>query len=285
MYMYKYLIKNREKMTRGEVSHTIIAGGVGILDFLAEGRRPFNKFAWPTNRTLVSNEGLTGFYVTANPDIKSLKDLAGKRVGTAERSRPFLGVLLDRPLFGRGLGIFKKIKWAALGDLACKDAFLNGKIDAARVSFGGRIEIADDGSYYFRRVAPSPPTMEILNSGKTLYWLPVEKEWIEKGYDFSKDVRSYPCVIKKGAFKGLDRDVEARAGSMCIQADAGIPDDIVEEIVRVRHEHRKQFAKYHAVLAFFPDTPYPIGSPKKYVHPGVIKAMKKLGYPLPKVIH
>ena len=45
---------------------------------------------------------------------------------------------------------------------------------------------------------------------------------------------------------------------------------------------KRAFAKYHAALAFFPDTPYPLGSPAKYVHPGVIKAMKKLGYPIPK---
>ncbi|MBW2284867.1 MAG: ABC transporter substrate-binding protein [Deltaproteobacteria bacterium] len=281
MYMYKYIVKNREKMIKGEVSHTINAGGVGICDFLAEGRPPFKKFAWPTNRTLVSNDGLLGFYVTMDPNIKSLKDLAGKRVGTAERSRPFLGVLLDKPLFTE-LGIFKQVKWAPLGDMGCKDAFLNGKLDATRVSFGGKIEIAEDGSFYFRRIAPSPSTMEILNSGKKLYWLPVGKEWIEKGYDYSKDVISYPCVIKKGALKMFDRDIQARAGAMCIQCDSSLPDDIVEEIVRVRQEHRKDFAKYHAVLAFFPDTPYPIGSPKKYVHPGVIKAMKKLGYPIPK---
>jgi len=211
--MYKYIVKNREKMIKGEVSHTINAGGVGICDFLAEGRPPFKKFAWPTNRTLVSNEGLLGFYVTMDPNIKSLKDLAGKRVGTAERSRPFLGVLLDKPLFTE-LGIFKQVKWAPLGDMGCKDAFLNGKLDATRVSFGGKIEIAEDGSFYFRRIAPSPSTMEILNSGKKLYWLPVGKEWIEKGYDYSKDVISYPCVIKKGALKMFDRDIQARAGAM-----------------------------------------------------------------------
>ncbi|MBW1924078.1 MAG: ABC transporter substrate-binding protein [Deltaproteobacteria bacterium] len=282
MYMFKFMVINRKKMIQGQIPQTIIASGAGSLDYLAQGRRPFDRIPWPTTRTLVSNQALTGFYAVSDPAIRSLRDLAGKRVGTAERSRPFLGVLLDRPLFANVLGIFKKVKWAPLGSVGCKDAFLNGKIDAVRLGFGGKIQIAPDGTYFFDRVAPSPPTMEILNSGKKLYFLPIEKEWTLKGYDFSRDVIVHPALIKKGAFKGLNRDLWARAGFMLLQCDSSLPDDIVEEIVRVRHEYKRAFAKYHAALAFFPDTPYPLGSPAKYVHPGVIKAMKKLGYPIPK---
>jgi hypothetical protein len=60
-----------------------------------------------------------------------------------------------------------------------------------------------------------------------------------------------------------------------------MPDDVAIEIIRVRHEYRKELGKYHAMLKLLPETPYPIGTPKEYVHPGVIKAMKKLGLPIP----
>lgn len=281
MYMYRYIIKNREKMKNGEIPHTVMAGGVGNLDYLAKGRPPLNKFPWPTVRSVVSHEGLLGFYGTQDPDIKSLKDFSGKRVGTQERARVFIGLLLDKPLFGKALGIYDKIEWAPLGSIGSKDAFLNGKIDAVRLSFGAKLESADDGTLFVRRMAPSPPTMEILSSGKKIYLLPIEREWIEKGYDPSKDVIVFPALVKKGALKVIDRDIGSRAGAMCLQADAGLPDDIVAEIVRVRHENRKDFAKYHAVFNFFPETPYPIGSPKEYVHPGTVKAMKKMGLPIP----
>ena len=283
LYMYKYLAKNRQKIIEGQMSQVIIAASTANLEFMANGRPPFQKVPWPTIRTLVSNAGLTGFYLTTDPKIKSLKDLAGKRVGTAERARPFLGVLLDRPLFGTSLGIYDQIKWAPLGDVGTKDAFLNGKLDAFRTGFGARIEVAPDGSFFVPFMAPSPPTMEVLSSGKKLYPLPVEKEWIDKGHDFKRDLIVYPALIKKQTLpKLLDRDIWSRAAFMCLQGDASLPDDVVEEIVRVRHQHRKDFAKYHAALALFPSTPYPIGSPKKYVHPGVIKAMEKLGLPVPK---
>ena len=44
---------------------------------------------------------------------------------------------------------------------------------------------------------------------------------------------------------------------------------------------KRAFAKYHAALAFSPDTPYPLGSPAKYVHPGVIKADKGTYFTFP----
>ncbi|MBT4264361.1 MAG: hypothetical protein HOD85_09135 [Deltaproteobacteria bacterium] len=111
--------------------------------------------------------------------------------------------------------------------------------------------------------------------------IPIEPDLMKRSYDFSKDIIVHPSLIKKGAVKGLKEDIWARAGFGLIHCDAGLPDDIVEEIVRVRHEHRKEFGKLHASLKLFPGTPYPIGSPGKYVHPGVIKAMNKLGYPIP----
>jgi len=282
MYSYRYMAKNREKMKTGEVTHTIGVGGIGAVPHVQEGRWPFNKFPWPTTKTLVSTAALVGFYGTFDPSIKTTADFAGKRVCTQERARVFLGLFLDKPLFGKGLGIYDKIKWAPLGDVGCKDAFLNNKVDVVRLSFAGLMRVAKDGTYVVPFMAPIPATLEIMSSGRKLYMIPIESDLIKRSYDFSKDLIVHAALIKKGAMKGINKDIWARAGFGVIHCDAGLPDDIVEEIVRVRHEYRKEFGKLHAALKLMPGTPYPLGSPRKYVHPGVIKAMKKLGYPIPK---
>ena len=68
-----------------------------------------------------------------------------------------------------------------------------------------------------------------------------------------------------------------------ISGDSAIPAEIIEEIVRVRYEHVEEFGKHHSMLTFFSDTPYPIGSDKDDVHPGVFSAMEKMGLEVPEI--
>lgn len=281
MYAYRYIAKNREKMKTGQIAHTLMVGGIGAVPHLQEGRWPFNKTPWPTTKTLVSTTSLIGFYATFNPDIKTPADFIGKRICTRERSRIFLGLFLDKPLFGKGYGIYDKIKWAPLGDAGCKNALLNGQVDVAPTTYGGIVKITKDGTFVVPYMAPSPSTMEIMSSGRTIHMIAFDPTIMRRSYDFTKDMIVHPAIIKKGAVKGIKEDLWGRAGFGVIHCDAGLPDDIVKEIVRVRHEYRQEFGKHHASLRLLPDTPYPIGSPRKYVHAGVIKAMKQLGYVIP----
>ena len=283
MYIARYKYMNLDKMIAGKVPFVLSVSGPSTLGFVTEGRKPFHKIPAPGERTLVSVGGLMGTYGTFDPNIKTLSDMAGKRVCTTERARVFMGIFLDKPLFDRGLGIFDKIKWSPLGSVGCKDAFLNGKVDVVRLTYAGMINVAKDGTYIVPVMAPDGPTMEIVSAGRKLYQIPLDPDAIRRGYDFSKDMIVFPGLIKKGAFKNVDKDIWGRAGFLTINGDAALPDDIVEEIVRVRHEYRKEFGKYHAMMKLFPMTPFPLGTPKRWVHPGVFKAMKKLGYPIPKV--
>ena len=95
------------------------------------------------------------------------------------------------------------------------------------------------------------------------------------------DMIAYPVLVKKGAFDGLDQDVWARLSPGIFMGHESMPDDVVREIIRVRHKYRAEMARYHAALAFFPQTPYPVGTPEKWVHPGVKKAMESLNIPMP----
>ncbi len=282
MYMYRYMVKNREKMIKGEVDHTIVIGSTALVQYLAQGRPPFKRFPWPTCRALVSSPAVMGLYVTFDPGIKSLKDLAGKRVGTGERSRPFQGILLDKPLFSV-LGIFKQIKWAPLGAVGSKDAFLNGRLDAVPLRMMGLLMVAKKGLLVTPRCAGGPASMEILNSGKKLYFIPYSLQTLQKVNSLPGVVTQYPVLFKKGAFKGLDRDVLGRAGPGAVLCDAGLPDAVAAEITRVWSTHRQDFARYHAVLNFLPRTPYPLGARPQEVHPGTLQAMKRMGLPVPQV--
>lgn len=282
MYMYRYAAENIDKMKTGETPYTLVVGAPPIVDFLAEGRRPFDKVSWPTVKAVVPNPFVMGVYATFNPEIKTLKDLAGKRVCTGERSRPFQGILLDKPLFGV-LGIYDTIRWSPLGSVGCKDAFLNGNVDATPLRFMGMVEINDAGMLTTSRCAGGPATMEILNSGRQLHYIPMPPEVLDATRNIPGALTQYPIVFKKGAFEGLDRDLYGRAGPNCFMGDASIPDEIIMEIVRVWHEYRPEFARYADFLHFMPKTPYPVGAERDEVHAGVFKAMEKMALPLPRL--
>lgn len=281
MYMFKYISENRDKMISGAAAHTIAVGGLAAVGFVAEGRAPFEKCPWPTTRTLVSNPAMVLTFGTFREDIPTLADLAGKQVGTAERSRPFAGMLINRALFGKGLGNYDRIQWAPLGFMGCKDALLNGTIDAAALGFVGRVDAAVNGHYTVAALVPTPATLMLLNAGRRLHFISMEKKWVDRGFDFKTDPIVHAGRVPGGVLPGYDGQMQVLVAFGLLHCDASLPGDIVAEIVRVRHVYRNRFARVHASLALMPGTPYPLGSPKAYVHPAVFKAMEKLGLPVP----
>jgi TRAP transporter TAXI family solute receptor len=281
-YTFKYMAINMKKIKSGEVNQVIGRGSGAIMGHVVEGRKPFDKIPIPEFVSLCAVPGYISLYGTFDPNIKTTRDLAGKRVGTGEKSRPFSGVLRDRPYFGKGLGIYDKIKWQPLGVAGSKDALLNGQIDAMLLNFIGRVEMADDGGLTCELMAPDPSTMQLMNSGRKLYLIPMDPEAIKKGYDFKKDIITHPILVKKGAVKGIDSDIYARGATGALAGLNSLPDDVLEEMIRVIYTHRDELGNYHASLKFFPKNPYPAGTPVEWIHPGVAKVLKNLNYPLPK---
>ncbi len=281
MYMIRYTVQNQKKMASGQIPQVGAISSVGVLPFVVEGRRPFTKFKIPTARAAFSMPSFTTFFVTFDPNIKSLRDLEGKKVGIAEKSRPFQGAIALGPYFRKGLKNWKKIKWQFLGAGNSRDALLNNKIDAHYATFMGSAKVAADGSFYSDAMAPGPAVMQLMNSGRKLYFIPWDPVVFKAAYDFSKDMIAHPILVKKGAIKGIDADIWGRLTTGILQVDETLPDDVLQEIVRVRYQYRAELGKYHGTLTLLPENPYPVGTPDELVHSGLRKAMKNLGIPIP----
>ena len=147
----------------------------------------------------------------------------------------------------------------------------------------GLIDVNADGVFVTPKCAGGPATMEIINSGRTLHFIPMTEQELAVTKKIPGALVQRPIIFKKGAFEGLDRDIMGRAGPNGFLCDASLPDDVVEEIVRVWHDHRADFATYDAMLGFMPRTPYPVGAEPDQVHPAVLKAMQAMGLPIPKM--
>ncbi|NNL75245.1 MAG: hypothetical protein HKO68_02780 [Desulfobacterales bacterium] len=282
MFVQRYYFENKDKMIAGKVPPVVTSFSASVMPFVIEGRKPFDKYPVPFSGALFSSPSFITLYATFDPDIKSAKDFSGKKVGIAEKSRPFTGVLAHMPYFAKGLGIWKKVGWQFIGPVNSKDALLNDRIDVHSSTFRAKVELSDDGGYVCTKMAPATPTMELMNSGRKLHFVGYDPEIIKKSYDFSKDMMVYPVLIKKGAYEGIEQDIWGLIAIGLYRAPSFLPDDVVKEIIRVRHEYRDELAKYHAILKFFPENPYPVGVPEKWVIPSVTKAMKELNLSIPK---
>lgn len=281
MYMVKYFFQNKEAIAAGEKNQLIIGTSTGVLGHINEARPPFKPFTNMNQRALFATNAFIYLFSTFDASIKDMKNLAGKKVGAAEKPRVFAGTLLHKPYFEKGLGIWDKVDWQMIGPGNSKNAMLNNQIDAHSSVFLGQIEKSPDGTLVCRKLGPSTATMELQNSGRKLYLIDNDPELIKKSYDFNVDMRVYPVLVKKGAHESIDRDMWARCVIGVYVVHESMPDDVVQEIIRVRYQYHNDLGKFHAALKMYPENPYPVGVPEEWIHPGVKKAMKALNISMP----
>lgn len=282
MYIIKYVLTNQRKMAAGQVPYYIVPSESGLIQWMSEGWAPLQKAKMPNVRAIFSLPAVIALMVTFDGDIKDMNDMAGKKIGLAGKARLFQTDFANRPYFDeKGLGIWDKINWQYLGSINSKDALLNNKVDVKLSYFYGNLKIAADGSYYCTKLIPEAPTLELMDAGRKLHFVGWDPKVIKKTFGGKGTMALMPILIKKGALKGIGRDVWGKFSAGQAQSIAGMSDEMVEELIRIRYFKRKDLEKYHAMLKLLPDTPYPIGTPKHLVHSGVFKAMKKLGLEIP----
>ncbi|MBT4641782.1 MAG: hypothetical protein HN580_06510 [Deltaproteobacteria bacterium] len=263
MYGFGYIKKNLKKMEEGKVNQIMGMGSSAVTAFIVEGRKPLTKLKLPQWSTIANVSTSVTVYGTFDKDLTSTRQFAGRNIGTGIKSTIFRSILRDRPYFGRGLNIYGDVKWNFLDDMGNKDAILNGKLDAVQLNFGARMAVASDGSFYTDLLFPQPAAQQIIDSGRKLYVIPLERDAIINGYDFSKDMIVHPIKIKKGAYRIFSEDAWATSAFNTLNCLDSMPDDVVEEIIRVMHTYRDKFANYHASFKALPENPYPVGTPKK----------------------
>jgi TRAP-type uncharacterized transport system substrate-binding protein len=281
MYMIKYFFQNKDAIAKEEKNQIIVGASTGVLGHTNEARPPLTPFKDMNQRAVFTAYSSIYLFSTFDESLKDMKDLAGKKVGVNEKPRIFTGTLLHKPYFEKGLGIWDKVDWQMIGKINSKNAMLNNQIDAHSSTFLGQIEVASDGTFICNNLVPATATMELMNSGKKLYLMDTDPELIKKSYDFNVDMRIYPVLIKKGSHESIDRDIWARCVIGIYVVHESMPDDVVQEIIRVRYEYAEELGKYHAALKMYPKNPYPIGVPEEWIHPGVKKAMQALNIPMP----
>ncbi len=277
-YILNYVNENREKMLKGEEPQYLHMGLSSSFDLLVRGIAPYQEFPQPYRRAVIGDAANVIFFVTFDPNIKTVRDLKGKKVGVERKVLPSMNDLPNKPYF-EALGMeYKDINWQYLGADPSKTALLDNGVDAIMVNGNFEYQQDEKGDYIGTAFNPNALMLELFESGRPIYIVQDDREAIEKAYS-TTNFFLLPIHIGEGVIKGQPA-LDARFQLNLMAADLSMPYEMVRDVIKARHEGRLEVRKVNNSIRH-PDSQFPIGIPLELVHPHVYRAFEELGLPLP----
>jgi TRAP transporter TAXI family solute receptor len=201
-----------------------------------------------------------GIYTREGSDIKSTKDLKGKRVPSDWTSQKIIGVLMDAELANGGLTYDDVIKVPTANVSGGADDFAAGKADVFFFVFGaGKVSetAAKVGGLQVVEIDPSPEAVARMR----------------------KHVPpAYPYEVKPSNRNlGVYKPMHVMAYDYLMLTSTEVADDIVYMTVKAMHQNKADLvATFPGMALFNPDAmTKPI--PGVDYHPGAIKYFQEIG--------
>ena len=208
-------------------------------------------------------------FATTDPNIKTVNDFKGKKVGVGDKGSSFNSEV--RFMLQDCTNIWDTIKPEWLSHVPASNAFMDGMIDVMYTPvfyFGGD------------KFMIHPQTAEALRM-KKVYLLGITAEELEQG----KKKTGWPAsriVMPAGALPervNRDQPILSWVNTLGYGAYADMDEKVAYEIVKIAHQNMLKFAGFHActkvmspeVMAWLP-----VAS-EQDVHPGALKYYKEQG--------
>ncbi len=258
--------------------------GVGsdAFELLQQGKPPYEKYPLPSLRLIGNYFLASGFLMTLDPNIKTYKDLVGKKVAIGLKTQTLYGLYYNQ-IMRDGWGLADKIDIQWLGLEAGKDALLNGAVSATLGVINGTIV---GGKVAKEPMAMPSYVQEVAASGRKVNYISFGKEEILKAQK-ANGIATAVTTVPTGALPGLDHDFDADlmlyTWSAMTQngADPGLSDDVVYELTKCIVQNVTQFGDYDARGKMINPEMLVYGWPRSQLHPAAIKAYQDLGVKLP----
>jgi hypothetical protein len=208
-------------------------------------------------------------FVTLDPKIKTVHDLAGKKVGLG--TSPSVA-RVDMPKAAIKKAGVKKVKYSE-----------HGFVDGVRALSDGLIDALLTGGFMVNAVkikfGPNP-AMNQLMSTKKVYFVSFDKA----AYEAAKAelpsphlFTNYAFVIPPGGYKGQTEPYITQGGGITWACDIAMPNEVVYEITRIMAENAGNFKDFHPLgRTITPENMAKMGS-ESVVHPGALKYYKEQG--------
>jgi TRAP transporter TAXI family solute receptor len=208
------------------------------------------------------------FFVTTNPDIKTIADMKGKRVSLGLRGQSDWGVY-PRLILEHAYGITPNntdIRHVNPGTLT--QQLIDGTTDVAVTGFG------TEPKQKFHLI--TGPLRKLQASGKKLYYIPMEQSAIDK-VNAKFGTTFVTKMVKAGTMPGQDKDllIGFVRGYKAVHPD--FPEDVAYRFVKAVHKYSEEMKGLHALWGMLTPEMMVDGLTEENAHPGAIRALKEIG--------
>lgn len=197
--------------------------------------------------------------VRADSGIKSIYDLAGKRVAVGAAGS---GTAVEAEIILKAAGVWDKITVQNLDFTQAAQALKLGQVDAAFVVAG----------------IPTSAVME-LAATTPVNLVEVPDELVNKlkqqGYLFF-----IPFTVPKDTYAGMQSDVKTVAVKAMLAVSSDVPDDVVYHVLKVMYDHIDELRQAHSRARDIKLETALEGVPIK-LHPGAFKYFQEKGITVP----
>lgn len=245
----------------------IVGSGAGVAGLAASGEKPFDKKYTPPLQ-LIANYNLGAYWlVTLNPNIKSVSDLAGKKVALG-RAAQINWAVQPVSILEHGYGLGKdKINVQYVGTKEAVDALLDGNVDAAVV--GGYFDPLS------KKMVLSPQTTELLASGRKITHLP----WGDAAVNKAKatGMKMANITVPANTIAGVDQPLEVAADTISWMVSPELPNEIAYETTKLIINNLNLFGDVHALGKLMSKEGMIYGWETGDIHPGALRAYREAG--------
>jgi len=234
-----------------------------VAHFAYRGLEPFFKNeSYPALRFVAPIHPLiVGFIVRSDSGIKTVYDLAGKRVAIGE---PGSGDAVVSEMILKEAGIWDKVVKVNVGDPESWDLFKGGQVDA----------------FIHHTTVPNPSIYE-MSTRVPLTFVEIPDDLANKlssNYGFFSR-----AIVPKGSYVGMDSDVKVLKIPSIIIAHADAPEDLVYKFVKAYWDRLDEVIVMAGFLKDI-DRENPFAGATLPLHPGAYKYFSEKGYKVPEAL-
>ncbi len=219
-------------------------------------------------------------FVTYNPNIKTLADLAGKTLALGKKTQIAYGVQMEHLLKIAGIADKVKLEWVGTGPAI--EGLRDGVYDAAITLFETPVvQTANNGRAVdtSKTIWPDAALEEVISGRKKLYAIAMDPKILaqlcqERGYG----ANAFPCLVPKGTLGIVPEDMYWLAMPYGWKVSEEIADEIVYTYVTDLVKYQKDIEIYIKSYEVASPALYTAGATWDIMHPGATRAFKELGW-------